>query len=123
MKKEKANALIESYNEVFDKSDSQMFKTLGTPGSFHASAPEEFEEVLGKGPFCLVLGESKGESKEETPLHGVSDEYEVVLEEKERKVLEDNGGIPLGGVIFLYLVCLNELYCDSSDEECIRPTR
>jgi hypothetical protein len=52
----------------------------------------------------------------------VSDEYEVVLEEKERNVLEDNGGIPLGGVIFLYLVCLNELYCDSSDEECIRPT-
>ena len=123
MKKEKANALIESYNEVFDKSDSQMFKTLGTPGSFHASAPEEFEEVLGKGPFCLVLAKGKGESKEETPLHGVSDEYEVVLEEKERKVLEDNGGIPLGGVIFLYLVCLNELYCDSSDEECIRPTR
>jgi len=122
MKKEKANALIESYNEVFDKRDEEMFKTLGTPGSFHASAPEEFEEVLGKGPFCLVLGESKGESKEETPLHGVSDEYEVVLEEKERKVLEDNGGIPLGGVIFLYLVCLNELYCDSSDEECIRPT-
>ena len=122
MKKEKANALIESYNEVFDKSDSQMFKTLGTPGSFHASAPEEFEEVLGKGPFCLVLAKGKGESKEETPLHGVSDEYEVVLEEKERKVLEDNGGIPLGGVIFLYLVCLNELYCDSSDEECIRPT-
>jgi TolA-binding protein len=125
MKKEKADALIESYNQVFDKRDAQMFKTLGTAGSFHASAPEEFEEVLGKGPFCLVLGEDKegGEGEEETPLHGVSDEYEVVLEEKERNVLEDNGGIPLGGVIFLYLVCLNELYCDSSDEECIRPTR
>jgi regulator of replication initiation timing len=120
LKEEKANALVESYNHVFSKSDSKMFKTLGTAGSFHASAPEEFEEVLGKGPFCLVLDE--GKSKEETPLHGVSDEYQVVLEEKERKVLEDNGGIPLGGVIFLYLVCLNELYCDSSDEECIRPT-
>ena len=120
LKEEKANALVESYNHVFSKSDSKMFKTLGTAGSFHASAPEEFEEVLGKGPFCLVLVEDK--SKEETPLHGVSDEYQVVLEEKERKVLEDNGGIPLGGVIFLYLVCLNELYCDSSDEECIRPT-
>jgi hypothetical protein len=100
-----------------------VFKTLGTPGSFHASAPEEFEEVLGKGPFCLIGDEGKGKGKKETPLHGVSDEYEVVLEEKERNVLEDNGGIPLGGVIFLYLVCLNELYCDSSDEECIRPTR
>ena len=124
LKEEKANALVESYNQVFSKSDSKMFKTLGTAGSFHASAPEEFEEVLGKGPFCLVLVEDKegGEGKEETPLHGVSDEYEVVLEEKERNVLEDNGGIPLGGVIFLYLVCLNELYCDSSDEECIRPT-
>jgi regulator of replication initiation timing len=127
LKEEKANALVESYNQVFSKSDSKMFKTLGTVGavgSFHASAPEEFEEVLGKGPFCLVLVEDKerGEGKEETPLHGVSDEYQVVLEEKERNVLEDNGGIPLGGVIFLYLVCLNELYCDSSDEECIRPT-
>jgi hypothetical protein len=121
LKQEKANAFVESYNDVFSKSDSKMFKTLGTAGSFHASAPEEFEEVLGKGPFCLVLGESK--RQEETPLHGLSDEYEVILEEKERNVLEDNGGIPLGGVIFLYLVCLNELYCDSSDEECIRPTR
>jgi hypothetical protein len=122
LKQEKANALVESYNHVFSKSDSKMFKTLGTlgaVGSFHASAPEEFEEVLGKGPFCLI----GYQGKEETPLHGVSDEYEVVLEEKERNVLEDNGGIPLGGVIFLYLVCLNELYCDSSDEECIRPTR
>jgi len=122
LKEEKANALVESYNHVFSKSDSKMFKTLGTAGSFHSSAPEEFEEVLGKGPFCLVLDEDKGERKEETPLHGVSNDYEVVLEEKERNVLEDNGGIPLGGVIFLYLVCLNELYCDSSDEECIRPT-
>ena len=123
LKEEKANALVESYNHVFSKSDSKMFKTLATAGSFHTSAPEEFEEVLGKGPFCLVLDEDKDEGKKETPLHGVSDEYQVVLEEKERNVLEDNGGIPLGGVIFLYLVCLNELYCDSSDEECIRPTR
>jgi len=122
LKEEKANALVKSYNDVFSKSDSKMFKTLGTAGSFHASAPEEFEEVLGKGPFCLILDEDKDEGKEETPLHGLSEEYEVVLEEKERNVLEDNGGIPLGGVIFLYLVCLNELYCDSSDEECIRPT-
>ena len=70
------------------------------------------------------------EDVEDTPLFGLDpagDEEPVSLTKEEREAVERNGaGIPLGALMFLYLMCLRDLKDSgenpSLDSKCPLPT-
>ena len=95
-----ARALVEAFNNNFTDSEKQKFFDISS-GIFNYKVPDE-QMLLGKHPFFLV-----GKPKEQdTPLYGVLDE-EIMLTMEERAVLEE-GSIPIGAILFLYIVCFRE---------------
>jgi hypothetical protein len=70
------------------------------------TVPGEYDGILGKGDegaYSLHGDPSPEESL--TPLYGLDEE--IHLTKEERATLE-KGGIPLGALMFLYFVCLDE---------------
>ena len=96
-----AKALVEAFNNNFTDSEKQKFMSISS-GIFNYKVPDE-QILLGKHPFFLV---GRPREAEETPLYGVLDE-EIMLTVEERAVLED-GSIPIGAILFLYIVCFRE---------------
>jgi len=111
---EQARALVEAFNNHFTDKEKQKFYSISS-GFFNYKVPDEHQTLLGKHPFFLI----GRPSSEEVPLYGVIDE-EITLTSEERAVLEEDA-IPIGAIIFLYLVCFRE-YQGHSD--CLpRPVR
>ena len=89
-------ALEEAINKHFTKNEISNLKGLCMPLSIH-KAPEDFQDILGTSPYFL-------NGEEAIVLKGVGEDVELTMEE--RSILE-KGEIPIGVVLFLYLVCLN----------------
>jgi hypothetical protein len=86
---------------------------MAPPIIYYTTAPEEYQDVLGSEPYFL---EGDPMPLEEIPLKGVKGEdgaeEEVLLTPEERDALtgRNEEGIPLGGLLLLYTMCLRELY-------------
>lgn len=89
-------------HDHFSESELVILKELSLPIIYN-TVPEDFEAVLGKGAYSLYGEPSPDESL--TPLYGLDEEIDLTKEE--RTTLE-KGGIPLGSLMFLYFVCLDE---------------
>ena len=98
-----ARALVEAFNNNFTDSEKQKFYSI-SGGVFNYKVPDEHQTLLGKHPFFLVGTPSS--EREETTLYGVIDE-EITLTMEERSVLEEDS-IPIGAILFLYIVCFRE---------------
>jgi hypothetical protein len=97
-----ARALVEAFNNNFTDTEKQKFMSISS-GIFNYKVPDEHQTLLGKHPFFLVGTPRKAE---DTPLYGVLDE-ELTLTMEERVVLEEDA-IPIGAILFLYIVCFRE---------------
>ena len=107
-----AKALVEAFNNNFTDSEKQKFYSI-SGGVFNYKIPDE-QILLGKHPFFLV----GTPSSEQVPLYGVIDD-EIMLTMDERAVLEE-GSIPIGAILFLYIVCFREY----EGHDCVpRPNR
>jgi hypothetical protein len=93
---------LAAIHDHFSDSELLILKKLSLPVVFN-TVPEEFEAVLGKGAYSLY-GKPKP-TQNPTPLYGLDEEIDLTKEE--RRLLE-KGGIPLGAILFLYFVCLDE---------------
>jgi hypothetical protein len=110
-----ARALVEAFNNNFTDKEKQNFYEISS-GIFNYKVPDEHQIFLGKHPFFLV---GNGGEEEETPLYGVIDD-ELTLTKDERAVLEEDG-VPIGAILFLYIVCFREY---ENHESCIhRPSQ
>jgi len=111
------NVLEDKYNSIFTPEDKLVFESIGPSVSFHAKTPEDFREIMGKNSYFLTRN-VKGAfvpqrdafgsqiEDEETPLYGIfEDEDPINMTSDERRAVEGQG-IPMGGLIFLYLVSL-----------------
>lgn len=96
-------ALEEAYFANFTKEEQSMLKGLANDDIvYHSRTPEIFSDALGKD----VVYALHGNGSEETPLNGLGDEV-IMLTKEERDIVERNGGgIPLGALLFLYTVAL-----------------
>ena len=94
---------LAAIHDHFSESDLAILKKLSLPVVFYPAVPEDFEAVLGKGAYSLHGDPSPEENL--TPLYGLDEEIDLTKEE--RATLE-KGGIPLGALMFLYFVCLDE---------------
>jgi hypothetical protein len=89
----------------FTESELAILKELSLPIMYN-TVPGEYDGILGKGDegaYSLHGDPSPEESL--TPLYGLDEE--IHLTKEERATLE-KGGIPLGALMFLYFVCLDE---------------
>jgi hypothetical protein len=110
---EQARALVEAFNTHFTDKEKEKFYSISS-GFFNYKVPDEHQTLLGKHPFFLI----GRPSSEEVPLYGVIDE-EITLTMEERAVLEEDA-IPIGAIIFLYIVCFREY----EGQDCLpRPVR
>ena len=75
-----------------------MLKGLSKPVTIH-KRPDEFQDLLGDSPYFL---NGNPEDAETTVLKGIDGE-DIELTREERSILE-KGEIPMGVVLFLYLV-------------------
>jgi len=98
-----ARALVEAFNKNFNDKEKQKFFEI-SGGVFNYKIPDEHQTLLGKHPFFLVG--TPREADQETPLYGVIDD-EIMLTMEERSVLEEDG-IPIGAILFLYIVCFRK---------------
>jgi hypothetical protein len=118
--------LEDAYYNRFTPEQQEILKSMGPPITFHSETPEAFREILGTNSY--FLNGSVPEEVEETPLFGLGeDEDPVSLTKEEREAVERKGaGIPLGALLFLYLMCLRDLKDSgenpSLDSKCPLPT-
>ena len=94
-------ALEEAIRKYFTKNEISTLKGLCAPVSIHTK-PEDFQDTLGTSPYFL---NGDPEEAEITVLKGVGYD-DIELTREERGILE-KGEVPIGVVLFLYLVCLN----------------
>ena len=101
-------SLVDSYTSVF-KEDPELIDNIA---QIHKSSGK-YTNILGDNPYLLCGNPPMGDSTQLT----VKDlEDDIYLTAEERADIEE-GGIPLGGLILLYLVCMS-----SSSEEDDAPT-
>jgi hypothetical protein len=101
-----SKTLHESYTANFNDEDKKYLQNL-MPGSYQPTPPERFQDVLGSQPYFL-LGESS------KTLHGL-DEDPIELEDEEQAALEE-GRIPLGALVILYVSCFRDT-CPTPSQE------
>ena len=110
-------SLLNSYEARFTDSEKKMLENVAFPVRYYSKVPEEFQGVLGESSY-LLHGNPK--VSEETMLEGVDDEIYVTQEE--RKLLEKEG-IPLGAILAMWLVGMQEMKEDDSTSRCLKPKR
>jgi hypothetical protein len=101
--------LEDAYYNRFTPEEQEILKSMGPSITFHSETPETFREILGTNAY--FLNGSVPEEDEETPLYGLGDDEDPVsLTKEEREAIERKGaGVPLGALLFLYLMCLRDL--------------
>lgn len=97
-------SLVESYTSVF-KEDPELIENIA---QIHKSSGK-YINILGDNPYLLCGNPPIGDS---TQLIVKDLEDEIFLTGEERADIEE-GGIPISGIILLYLVCMSS----SSDED------
>jgi hypothetical protein len=95
--------LEKAFHKHFTKSEISVLKGLSIPQVIYSRKPKEFEYALGTGAYSL---EGSPEEGDITPMYGI--EHDIDLTRDERALIE-KGGIPVGALIFLYMVCLDKI--------------
>jgi len=95
--------LEKAFHKKFTKSEISVLKGLSIPQVIYSRKPKEFEYALGTGAYSL---EGSPEEGDITPMYGI--EHDIDLTRDERALIE-KGGIPVGALIFLYMVCLDKI--------------
>jgi len=95
--------LEKAFHKHFTKSEISVLKGLSIPKVIYSRKPKEFQYALGTGGYSL---EGSPEEAEITPMYGI--EHDIDLTRDERELIE-KGGIPVGALIFLYMVCLGKI--------------
>jgi hypothetical protein len=95
--------LEKAFHKHFTKSEISVLKGLSIPQVIYSRKPKEFEYALGTGAYSL---EGSPEEGDVTPMYGI--EHDIDLTRDERALIE-KGGIPVGALIFLYMVCLDKI--------------
>jgi hypothetical protein len=95
--------LEKAFHKHFTKSEISVLKGLSMPQVIYSRKPKEFQYALGTGAYIL---EGTPEEGDITPMYGI--EHDIDLRRDERELLE-KGGIPVGALIFLYMVCLGKI--------------
>ena len=93
------------YNENLSDEEKEVLKSTAESFTLHSQSPKEFQGILGENPYFL---NGFSDSSDDVPLHGLDDD-EIVITPEERNAI-NKGGIPLGGLLVLYLLagCLRE---------------
>jgi hypothetical protein len=94
-------ALEEAIRKHFTKNEISNLKALCSPVSIH-TMPEDFQDTLGSSPYFL---NGDPEEADITVLKGVG--YDDIELTREERIILEKGEIPIGVVLFLYLLCLN----------------
>jgi len=97
-------SLVDSYTSVF-KEDPELIENIA---QIHKSSGK-YENILGVNPYLLCGNPPMGDS---TQLIVKDLEDDIYLTGEERADIEE-GGIPISGLILLYLVCMSS----PSDED------
>ena len=122
-----SNECLESLEQTFDMGftdeEKRAVAAVAAPIVYYSNTPEEFREVLGgSGPYFLASADADADastdSEAEAILEGISDmdHEEVVMTPAERRTME-KGGLPLGAILFMYLVALREKQPEASLED------
>jgi len=101
-------SLVDSYTSVF-KEDPELIDNIA---QIHKSSGK-YKNILGDNPYLLCGNPPIGDSTQLT----IKDlEDDIYLTGEERADIEE-GGIPLGGLILLYLVCMSSKEDAENDSE------
>ena len=101
-------SLVDSYTSVF-KEDPELLENIA---QIHKKT-KKYNNILGNNPYLLCGNPPISDS---TPFVVKDLEDAIYLTGEERADIEE-GGIPLGGLILLYLVCLGHSHDSEEDEE------
>jgi hypothetical protein len=108
--------LKQSFTARFSPEDQKLLESFTDPLRIYTKEPPvEFQPLLQSKPYYLY---GSVDNSKETLLHGLESEDDpepIHLTQEESRNL-DKDGLPLGGVILLYLTCLKENQ-DFLDEE------
>ena len=102
---------LEKSYDTFTPEEKEILEGLVEEKGYIHANNEKYESILGK--TFVIIGSPEQGGREEIPLYGL--DQEVILSEEERADLEK--GISLGGLIFLYLVAIQDYDAEEDETE------
>ena len=98
---EEAEGIIESFNNNFDGKHKEIFNHMAPEMMYYGNPPEEFEGVMGRNTYILNGKQSKS-------IKGMDEDPIELTEEELSKISDEKKGIPLGALLLLHALSVQE---------------